>query len=655
MKPFHTIVPYLCQSTKVLVVEDEAIPAMELRQILENLNYRITNVAPTGAAALHSIKNNPPDIVLMDIGLRGETDGISTASQIQDNFALPFIYITANSDAHTLRRVTQTRPYGIVYKPFTPEQIRSAVEIALMKFSFEQTIQHREQWYADLFTCMSDGIIVCDRQKMVTYMNPIACDLIGWPNPIQSVKSDVPINDLIIPTTTFIPSDWLAPTLERGEWLEPLMLSLKKLNGQDRIPVEIRASPMRDIQGAISGSVVVLHDITSRLKAEEAIRDLHYRNTLILEAAGEGIYGVDSTGLATFINPSAAKALGYQPEELIGTPLYQQVHRDEASESIENSPLGHTLFKGKSQHVEDARMWRKDGTCFPVQYTITPLLEEGHRHGAVIVFNDMTAQKATEKILEDQNTKLATSNQELDDFTTIISHDLREPLHGIKGFAQMLVEDYGPHLGGEGQKKCETLGRLAERLDQLISTLLYFSKVGRTELSMGMINLQNILDEILDDLSLSLEEHGVTIQVPRPLPLIYCDRARVGEIFRNLITNAMKYNDKEHKWIKVGFLSETNRPHTENLSQGTPIFFVEDNGIGIPERHQDEIFRMFRRLHPRSKFGGGTGGGLALVKKLVERNKGNIWVSSTPGQGSTFYFTLQQAPIPLNCTLETVA
>src|SRR6202041_315544 len=127
------------------------------------------------------------------------------------------------------------------------------------------------------------------------------------------------------------------------------------------------------------------------------------------------------------------------------------------------------------------------------------------------------------------------------------------------------------------------------------------------------------------------------VRISVPLPVVQCDRIRIGEIFRNLITNAVKYNDKNEKWIEIGFQSE-------QASGEVTEFYVRDNGIGIREKHRDSVFRIFKRLQARDKFGGGTGVGLTIVKKLVERHGGRIWVESEFGVGTTFYFTLTEGP-----------
>jgi signal transduction histidine kinase len=238
--------------------------------------------------------------------------------------------------------------------------------------------------------------------------------------------------------------------------------------------------------------------------------------------------------------------------------------------------------------------------------------------------------------LQQRNEELDQSNKELDDFAYIASHDLKEPLRGIHNFSSFLLEDYGGKLDGEGRSKLETLMRLTRRMETLIDSLLQYSRLGRVDLAIDRVDLNEIVAEILDSLAISLREAKVEVRVPRPLPAVRADRVRVGEIFYNLIVNAMKYNDKAEKWIEVGWRENPDGP---------PVFYVHDNGIGIPEKHHDAVFRIFKRLHGRDKYGGGTGAGLTIVKKIVERHHGRIWVESSAGEGTAFYFTLQEGDV----------
>lgn len=247
---------------------------------------------------------------------------------------------------------------------------------------------------------------------------------------------------------------------------------------------------------------------------------------------------------------------------------------------------------------------------------------------------ELAERQRAEQELEVRNEELHQSNKELDDFAYIASHDLKEPLRGIHNFSNFLLEDYADKLDEEGKSKLETLTRLSRRMETLIDSLLHFSRLGRVDLAMDRVDLNMTVEEIVDSLAISLKEEKVEVRVPKPLPTVLADRARVGEIFYNLIVNAMRYNDKPEKWIEVGAMQDG--------AGSPPVFYVRDNGIGIPDKHHDAVFRIFKRLHGRDKFGGGTGAGLTIVKKIVERHHGRIWLESAPGEGTTFFFTLQE-------------
>jgi signal transduction histidine kinase len=251
-------------------------------------------------------------------------------------------------------------------------------------------------------------------------------------------------------------------------------------------------------------------------------------------------------------------------------------------------------------------------------------------------FNTMrTSIQEAEQALVRQAQELAHSNAELDDFAYIASHDLKEPLRGIHNYSNFLLEDYADKLDDDGRQKLETLVRLTQRMEALIETLLYYSRVGRLDLAIRDTDLGTVVGEVLDSLRPLTHEGGVELRIPQPLPHMRCDQARVGEIFRNLITNAIKYNDKAEKWVEIGCQTD-GEPHAPR------VFYVRDNGIGIRANHLDSVFRIFKRLHGRDKYGGGTGAGLTIAKKIVERHGGRIWVESQMGEGTTFYFTLEE-------------
>ncbi len=232
------------------------------------------------------------------------------------------------------------------------------------------------------------------------------------------------------------------------------------------------------------------------------------------------------------------------------------------------------------------------------------------------------------------NAELERSNADLDSFAFITSHDLKEPLRGIHNYATFVMEDYAEKLDADGKDKLQTLVKLSLRLEDIVESLLRYSRLGRADMAVERTDLSSVLAAVLDLLKVTLARDEVEVRIPRPLPVVRCDKTQAELLFTNLITNAVKYNDKPAKCVEVGYREPVDG------ADRRPVVYVRDNGIGVPEKHRHTIFRMFKRLHGRDKYGGGTGAGLAFAKKIVERHGGSIWVESTPGQGSTFYFTL---------------
>jgi light-regulated signal transduction histidine kinase (bacteriophytochrome) len=236
------------------------------------------------------------------------------------------------------------------------------------------------------------------------------------------------------------------------------------------------------------------------------------------------------------------------------------------------------------------------------------------------------------------NLELEHSNRELDAFAYIASHDLKEPLRGIHNYSNFLLEDYGHILDSEGVDKLHTLMKLTKRMEDLINALLHFSRLGRQELNIQSLDLNLSLQSITEMFTINKRAENIDIRIPQPLPAVIGDRILLEEVMTNLISNSLKYNDKLDKWVEIGFLDEASSSSHHDLHFIT--FYVRDNGIGIQEKHRETIFSIFKRLHGVNKYGGGTGVGLTIVKKIVERHQGKIWLQSIYGEGSTFYFTL---------------
>jgi two-component system, chemotaxis family, sensor kinase Cph1 len=244
------------------------------------------------------------------------------------------------------------------------------------------------------------------------------------------------------------------------------------------------------------------------------------------------------------------------------------------------------------------------------------------------------------------NLELERSNRELASFAFAASHDLKEPLRGIYNYSNILLEDYTQQLDEDGIEYLQTVVSLSQRMESLIDSLLRLAQLGQAQLHLQTTDLNDLLHRVIDVLRASRPQDEFHLRVARPLPTIQCDPILVSEVFSNLIINALKYNDKTDKRVEIGYLAPEEQ-QGKNLLQGqevttTPfVFYIQDNGIGIPEHHYQTIFRLFKRLHSREKYGGGTGAGLAISKKIIERHNGRIWLESVVDTGSVFYFTLE--------------
>jgi len=247
--------------------------------------------------------------------------------------------------------------------------------------------------------------------------------------------------------------------------------------------------------------------------------------------------------------------------------------------------------------------------------------------------------------LADLNADLTRSNEELDAFAYVASHDLKEPLRGIHRYAHQLLEAAEARTGDQAEnlQRLESLMRLTLRMDSLLDSLLHFSRVGRMELQLEAADLNGVVADAIEMTGARRSDSPCRIDMPRPLPVVQCDPVRVCEIYSNLLANALKYKRHAEAHIELGYIGAGEagaRPNAPATTAGQDIFYVRDDGIGIDQRHYEQVFRLFKRMHGRDEYGGGVGIGLTIVQKLVHRHGGRVWIDSSLGVGTTFYFTL---------------
>jgi PAS domain S-box-containing protein len=341
------------------------------------------------------------------------------------------------------------------------------------------------------------------------------------------------------------------------------------------------------------------------------------------------VLAVDMLGIASFdgfftqLNPSWERVLGYKEEELKTPPWIEFVHPDDQALTIAHLE---ELRAGAASAYFENRFCSKRGEYHWLGWTIAPFVAEKTFY---LFARDITERKRVEQALQETNT-------ELESFSYTVSHDLRAPLRAMQGFADALLQDYAPKLDATAQDFAQRIVTSARRMDALIQDLLLYSRLNRNELKLDPIDLQAVINEALAQLENEIQRKHAHVTIEKPLPPACGHYATLVQVVANLINNAVK------------FVGEGVQPeiHVRGEKNGKFMkLFVADNGIGIPPEYHGRIFRVFERLHGSAAYPG-TGIGLAIVRKGMERMGGRVGLKSVPNHGSEFWIEL---PLPGAC------
>jgi PAS domain S-box-containing protein len=389
-----------------------------------------------------------------------------------------------------------------------------------------------------------------------------------------------------------------------------------------QIPVEIGLNPIRTREGLLVLSAIT--DITERKLAEERFRR-------VVEASPSGMIMTDPSGKIVLVNAEAERLLGYGRAELIGKPIEMLVPPRIQSEHVRfrgafhGHPEARSMGSGRDLHIV-----RKDGTELPVEIGLNPIhTPEGTMVLSAII--DISERNRAMQSLTEQREELQRSNSDLEQFAYVASHDLQEPLRMVATYTELLAERYRGKLDERADKYIGYAIDGAKRMQQLVKELLTYSRVSSQAKPPAVVATEALVRDVLGGLKVAIDESGAEI-VCEELPQVRADPAQLGQVFQNLIGNALKFRAERAPRIRIG----------GDKSNGKCVFRVEDNGIGIDKEYSERVFQMFQRLHGRGRYEG-SGIGLAIAKKIVERHGGRIWFDSEPGKGATFFFTMPSA------------
>jgi|GEM_PF-2386448 len=397
-----------------------------------------------------------------------------------------------------------------------------------------------------------------------------------------------------------------------------------------------RAHISRDARGAPVRIVGSMQDITERKRSEE--ERLYYLAVMesIAHNAAEAIFLLDTEGRPTFANPTAEDLFGWKLGELQGRRLHDVIHSHTGSGDLQEPacPLVAVFQNGTTLRNHEDTFYHRNGSPIRVEYSNAPIFKDGKVSAAVLVVHDITERQRAKEILEEANRGLHRMNENLRQFAYAAAHDLQEPLRMVNLYSQMLKRRFAGELGDQGREFLAFITDGARRMQNLVTDLLTFTQAGDTlDSPTEEVDCNQVLNMAMNNLTVAIAESGAEI-TSSPLPVVRAHFQPLVQLFQNLLSNAIKYRSEAPPRIDISVRADGPRW----------LFSIRDNGIGIAPDYHERIFGVFKRLH-KDKYPG-TGIGLAICARVVDRYGGRIWLESEEGKGSTFFFTLPQTPNP---------
>jgi len=487
--------------------------------------------------------------------------------------------------------------------------------------AIKNKLQEEEEKNLRLLEKSKSAIYTTDLDNVITYVNPAFTELFE----ISDLQEFI--------GKAFLPEQFWFDLKEREQFLSELKedcfksreLTLKTLTGK-KIYVTVFSTYIKGLHGEPSGTQGIVYDITAKKElaslreAEEALRQSEKKWRSLAENIPEVIFAVGRDGRIEFLNHLQA---GDASENMIGTSIYEFVPPDQ--QNIMKKSIEGVFLTGEVGYFEID--WHGAHGAETIWNTrVVPVIEDEKVVAVNLISTDITKRRKAERRQKELLGHLENINEELKDFTKIVSNDFKTPKEGIQALAKRLSDDYADKLDEKGKEQLDLLLNRVSRMYKMIDGILKYSRIGYFPEQRVQINLNKFVPQIIETVS---APQNITIEVEDELPVIKSEQTYVTEIFENLLSNAIKYMDKPQGKIKIGCVEED-------------IFWkfsVADNGPGISQEHINQIFRMFQTISPQDKLQN-TGIGLSIVKKIIETYGGTIWVESEPGQGATFFFTL---------------
>ena len=574
---------------------------------------------------LHDIR--PP-------GESGHLARVTPAIQAEGPFTAPSVHRTRAGQ----RRDVEIISYSLEFagRPARMALVHDVTE----RRAAAAALSRSEENYRDVIEQLEDVFFRIDAEGAWTFLNGAWTGLTGQP-----VEDSLGTQYLgsIHPADRGAMMDALQPLHDGSVDTTHVEVRFFRREGGYRW-VEVSTRAVREGAVASAGLMGTLRDVTERHAAEEERHRLSTNIRELLEASGEGIYGLDARGIVTFMNRRGSELLGYGPGELVGRALHETTHYSRADGTpfpVSECPIYRAATLGIPAEVDDDVMWRKDGIALQVEYSAFPLHQNGRVSGAVVNLRDISARKRTELELILARDEAEAASRAKSDFLARMSHELRTPLNSIIGFANVLLKN---RTGSLTDGDLTYLGRIASNgrhLLGLINDILDISKIeaGRMVLDLAPAALDELVRNTLDELGGQGRDSDVALraEIPEHVHHIEADAARVKQVLINLVGNALKFTSQGEVVVRL----ETDADHIPTLLE------VRDTGIGIPPDRLGAIFNVFEQAETTiTRRFGGTGLGLTISRSLCELMGYRLQASSVEGKGTTMRVFLTPPPLP---------
>ena len=621
---------------RIMVVEDENIVNADIQSTLKTLGYEIAASAISGEQALEKVAEAKPDLILMDIMLRGDMDGVESAEQIRHQFNIPIVFLTAYSDDATLERAKITEPFGYVIKPFEERELHTNIEIALHKHKTEMELRESRQWFSTILSSIGDGVVATDNDGTVSFMNPVAEFMTGWNNEMALGRQ---IEDVILLLNEQTKEQYDVAEFVFNEENKSFILDENTLlvakDGAIR-SVSGDAAPILDENGQKFGSVIILKDISGRRLAEKALQASEKFNRDIVNQSPIGIIYLDIANKIEFINPSLAKILEIDPDR------YKSVVGKELNDIINIKQKGivsqlKLLFKGENISIEGIQHQSASGKSCSLNLYGAPRFDSvGEVIGAVIMCMDIT------DFVELENQfRQAQKMKAIGALSGGIAHDFNNILTLIKGNAElaMMKMDKESNI----YKYLERVQKSVIRGTGLTKQLLLFGRGQLNQTKVTSVNL--IIKETIMILERTIDPRIKMIFEPQQnLWNTTADIGKLSQVFMNLCINARDAMPDGGSLIIRTENVTVDEAYCKFNTDARPGEYVRitfsDTGNGIAEENREHVFEPF---FTTKDYGKGTGLGLSVVYGIIHGHNGWITLDSTVGEGTDFTIFLQKA------------